>query len=231
MKNKKSHDKEEARPDVIRGWRRERSDDLTRQPRRPGRLFGLIKFIIGICVLPFVYSSSVAFLCQLNLLAAPLRSFFWSGTATFLIIYLFVFEPVGIYYRGFRFLEVIFTFFSPLLKVAPYVLPVYSILIFAGYAWYAGLPSARNLDTWFLFLFAFSLTLHLVLGANQVRSRKEGFLKSDYIFGFSVVYITALIIAVACLNVFFKNISFIRFVEQASSEGQGIFAAVFGQLF
>ncbi|MFA5276250.1 MAG: hypothetical protein WC417_05100, partial [Candidatus Omnitrophota bacterium] len=64
------------------------------------KLFGVIQFILGICLLPFVYSSSIAFMAQFGVIDASLQNCLWSGVITFLIIYLFIWEPLPVYTKG-----------------------------------------------------------------------------------------------------------------------------------
>ncbi|MDD5166628.1 MAG: hypothetical protein PHQ57_04505, partial [Candidatus Omnitrophica bacterium] len=154
-----------------------------------GKAFGIIKFILGICFLPFVYSISISFLSEFDLIEKSLGSHFWSGVVSFLIIYLFILEPVKLYAKGQKLLELIFNFFKPLVKVAPYLLPVYTIILFALY-WPLSLlfPGPGTTKT-FVFLFGFSMALHLVFSAKTMRAKKGDFLKGNYIFGFSFIYI------------------------------------------
>ncbi|MBM3254920.1 MAG: hypothetical protein FJZ08_01280, partial [Candidatus Omnitrophica bacterium] len=91
--------------------------------------FGIIKLALGVCLLPFVYSATRAFLNEGLALDKALATYFFSGVISFLIIYLFVYEPAIIYVRGQKILEAIFRFFTPLVKVAPYLLPIYTILL------------------------------------------------------------------------------------------------------
>jgi len=114
--------------------------DIETQPETSGfgqkfsglgkKSFGIIKFILGICLLPFVYSSSIAFLKEFGLIEKLLKDYFWQGIVTFILIYLFVWEPAKVYTKGQKLLEIIFSFFRPLVRIAPYLLPVYAIIIF-----------------------------------------------------------------------------------------------------
>ena len=97
------------------------------------RTFGIVKFIIGVCLLPFVYSVSVSFLNEFNTVEKLLQNYFWTGVISFIILYLFIYEPVIIYNKGQRLLNIVFNFFKPLVKVAPYLLPIYTIAIFILY--------------------------------------------------------------------------------------------------
>jgi len=196
-----------------------------------GRLFGIIKFILGVCLLPFVYSSTKSFLQEFSLVASAGKNYFWSGVITFIVIYLFIWEPAVIYNKGHELLEVVFSFFRPLVKVAPYLVPIYTILLFILYA----LLSLVIKDAWFLrdalFLFGFSIVLHLVFSARTVRSKKDDFLKANYLFGFSFIYIINIFILACGLSTVFKDFSFVNFGKSAFEAAGSIFHVVFRQLF
>jgi hypothetical protein len=195
------------------------------------KVFSIIKFILGICLLPFVYSTSVAFFNEFGLIETNLQKYFWAGVVGFLIIYLFVWEPAKIYAQGQKILEVIFRFFAPLVRVAPYLLPIYFLLIFAAYSIISVITKSTELINPTLFLFGFNLTLHLVFSAKTLRSKQEDFLKANYIFGFSFIYIVNLIILAAFMGLLFIDFSFINFCNNSFQSAQSILYAVFKQLF
>ena len=195
------------------------------------KAFDIIKLILGICLLPFVYSSTVAFLKQVGYVDASLQNYLWAGVFTFLLAYLFVFEPEWVYERGHKLLEFIFSFFQPLVKVAPYLLPVYTIVIFFTYLILAVFIKEDWLVNYTMFLFGFSLALHLVFSSRAIRSKKGDILKSNYIFGFSFIYIINLGIVALFLNIIFTDFSFVNFCNNAYSLASGIFKVVILQLF
>jgi len=195
------------------------------------KAFGIIKFILGICLLPFVYSSSVSFLSEFTLINKLLQNYFWWGVISLLIIYLIIWEPTIIYVRGQKLVEIIFTFFKPLVKVAPALLPVYTIVLFILYSLLSFIFKSDSLIKHFIFLFGFSMALHLIFSAKTVRSKQGDFLKANYIFGFSLVYIINLILLAFGLNLIFKEFSVVNFINQSFQIANNIFYAVFKQLF
>ncbi len=196
-----------------------------------GGAFGIIKLVLGLCLLPFVYSSTVSFFNEINTIKPGFQGCFLSGVITFAVIYLFVCEPAIIYAKGQKILEFIFGFFAPLVKVAPYVLPIYTVIIFLAYLLFSLIMPSDNLVCYALFLLGFSIILHLVFGAKTLRSKQGDTLKGNYIFGFSFVYIVNLIIIALCFNAMFAEYSFVRFFNSAFISARDIFWAVFKQLF
>ncbi|MBU1998118.1 MAG: hypothetical protein ABIG46_07980 [Candidatus Omnitrophota bacterium] len=194
-------------------------------------VFSLIKFVFGLLLLAFVYSSTVAFLGEFQTADLIWRKFFWSGVIAFVLMYFFVIELSLIYQRGHRMLEIVFSFFSPLVKVAPYVVPIYAIIIVVIYSVYSLFAGAERMLHILVFLFGFSLSLHLVYSAKTLRSKKGDFLKANYIFGFSFVYIINIFIAAFCVNIIFARFSFVNFCNNSYQRATGIYSAVFKQVF
>ena len=195
------------------------------------KLFGVIKFILGICLLPFVYSSSSAFLGQFGIIDKGLQNCLWSGVAAFLIIYLFIWEPAPVYTKGHQILELIFNFFKPLVKVAPFLLPIYTIVFLAFYGLLTLFIKGGWLIQYAMFLYGFTIILHLVFSSKSIRTKKGDFLKGNYIFGFSFIYILNISILAFGLNCIFQGFSFISFCNNTYSEAGNIFYAIFKQLF
>jgi len=193
------------------------------------KLLIFIKFILGVCLLPFVYTVSVSFLKQFSLIDPAIQNNFWWGVVTFILIYLFVWEPVIIYVKGQKLLELIFTFFKPLVRVAPYLLPIYTILLVIIYgviSW-----TIKGLFGYFIFFLGFTIAFHLVFSAKTLRSKKEDFFKTNYLFGFSLVYILNLLVLSFALGNIFDKFSFVALCTDSYQIAQDIFNAVFTQLF
>lgn len=197
----------------------------------PNKVFDIIKLVLGICFLPFVYSFTSAFLNQITRIDAPLQGYFWAGVITFLLVYLFVWEPAWVYERGHKLLEFVFSFFQPLVKVAPYLLPIYTIVLFIIYLIMAVFIKEEWFINYAMFFFGLSIALHLVFSSKAIRSKKGDMLKSNYIFGFSFIYIINLGLFSLFLNIIFKDFSFMSFCNNAYSTASSIFKTIFSQLF
>lgn len=195
------------------------------------KIFGVIKLLLGLCLLPFVYAATVSLLSELTLVDKIAQGYFWLGIASFLAIHLFIWEPAVVYAKGHKILEIIFNFVKPLVRVAPYVLPIYTIVLFVGYQ----LLSLAIKSVWLLrysiFLLSFSVILHLVFSAKSVRSKKGDFLKGNYIFGFSFIYIINLMLLSLCLSFILKEFSVVNFFNNTFSTATNILYAVIKQLF
>lgn len=233
MKKKESLNKnKEAIPDL-------EGEEFEPQPGRlsvmfsglSGKVFGIAKFILGVCFLPFVYAVTVSYLDEFRLLDKSFGDYFWSGGITLVLVYFFVWEPASLYSKGQRLLEFVFNFFKPLVKVAPYVLPVYAIIIFAVYGLLSPFIKSAWLIRYTLFLLGLAMTLHIVYSAKMLRSKKNDFLKGNYIFGFSFIYILDLTLLALFMSLLFAEFSFVDFFDSAFLLTKDIFASIFKQLF
>lgn len=195
------------------------------------KAFGIIKFILGVLFLPFVYSTVVSFLNELGGMDKNFQAIFWNGAICFLIVYLFIWEPLAIYNYGHKLLETVFSFFKPMVNVAPFLLPIYTLLIFIIYGLLSLVIKSSWLIEYTLFLVGFSAILHLVFSAKNIRTKKGDFLKGNYIFGFSFIFILNLSLLALGFNFIFKEYSFVNFCNVSFKIASGIFYAIFKQLF
>lgn len=194
------------------------------------RFFSLIKLAIGIFLLPFVYSVSASFIRELAGVDRAVITPFINGAAACLLIYLFIWEPHKIYEKGQQLVEFIFQFVSPLMKVASYIVPVYSLILLIIF-WVSNIVFKARFVNIFMFLISFSFCFHLLLTARVLRNKERDILKANYLFGFSFVYIINLIILGLFLNFIFVDFSFVELVNQTYFGAGKIFFYFLNQLF
>ncbi|MCX5693517.1 MAG: hypothetical protein NT014_00010 [Candidatus Omnitrophica bacterium] len=195
------------------------------------KVFGVIKFILAIIILPLVYSSIVSFINEFTQIDTGLQQIFYNGIISFLAIYLFIWEPAVIYNKGHKLLEIMFSFFKPLVNVAPFLLPIYTILIFIIYGLLALGVKSDWLIEYTLFLIGFSSILHLTFSAKAIHSKKGDFLKANYIFGFSFIFILNLMLLALGFSFIFEKFSLVNFCNVSFTIFQNVFLSVFKQLF
>lgn len=200
-------------------------------PQSSSKFFGVIKFLLGICLLPFVYGISVSFLSALSYVDKAQQSYFWAGLATLLFVYFFIWEPEPLYNTGHKLLEASFSFVQPMVKVAPHLIPIYTIVLLAVY----NILSIFIHDTWLkgltVFLIGFTIALHLIFSARSLRSKSDDLLKANYIFGFSFFYILNLAILGLVFGSVSQQFSLFNFFSDFIQNGSAVFALIFKQLF
>ena len=195
------------------------------------KVFGIIKFILAIIILPLVYSSVVSFINEFTQVDKGLQQIFCNGIISFLAIYLFIWEPVVIYNKGHKLLEIVFSFIKPMVNVAPFLLPIYTILFFTLYGLLALGVKSNWLIQYTLFLIGFSSILHLTFSAKTIRTKKGDFLKANYIFGFSFIFILNIALLALGFSLVFKEFSFVNYCNISFTIFKNIFVTVFKQLF
>ena len=195
------------------------------------KLFGVVKVILAVLILPFVYSAIVSFLNEFSQIDKGLQQTFWDGMIVFLAVYLFIWEPALIYNKGHKLLEIMFSFFKPMVNVAPFLLPIYTILFFILYALLSIGIKSDWLIEYTLFLIGFSTILHLTFSAKTIRSKKGDFLKANYIFGFSFILILNIMLLAFGLSFMLPKFSFVNFCNVSFNLAKDIFYSAFKQLF
>jgi hypothetical protein len=195
------------------------------------RSLSVLKLLLGLSFMTFVYSSTLAFIKEFGNIPLKYQKPLWEGLVAFVVVYFFVYEPAVVYQKGQKILEAIFKFFAPLVKVAPYVLPIYTILLICLYPIANFFFPYDETLVYFMFLFGFSLALHLVFGAKTLRTKQGDFLKANYIFGFTLVYIIDVLLFSLCLNLIFEKFSFVNFFNDAYKTSHEIIIAIIKQVF
>lgn len=195
------------------------------------RLFSIVKLLLGLLLLLFVYSSTVSFLNEYAAVPAKVRNWFFIGIVSFLVLHHFIWEPAVVYAKGQKILQKVFSFFAPLVKVAPYLLPVYTLLLFGCYAVYSVFDKGLEPLKYFMLLFGVTMGLHLVFSAKSLRSRQGDFLKANYIFGFSFIYVLNVSILALGFSLLFDKFSFVNFCNHSFKLAGDILHAVWKQLF
>jgi hypothetical protein len=193
----------------------------------------VIKFVLGLILLVVVYAGTRAFLDEFNTLDKMIKSYFWWGVLSFVLFHFFVFEPAIVYQKGQKLLAFVFKFFAPLVKVAPFVLPIYALVLLCVYPLLMLLNSTRQdmVTLYCVFTLGLTMALHIVFSAKTLRSRQGDFLKANYLFGFSLVYVINLLILGFALNLLFAEFSFLDFFTGMSRIAHGIYYAVVKQVF
>lgn len=200
-------------------------------PNKSKKALSVLKFVIAVFLLPWVYSFTAAFINESKTIQKSFLNLFIAGIISFLIFYLFIYEPGKIYQKGQKITEATFRFFSPLVRVASFVVPIYSIILFLIYCLISLSVKSNLLLEFFIFLIGFSIALHLVFSARILHSRKGDFLMINYFFSFGLIYIINIALLALGFSVLFQSFSWISFGKSSLQISKDIFSTVFSQLF
>jgi len=191
-----------------------------------------LRLILGILLLPLVYGVIVNLLSQFFTINQLALNYLLTGVSVFLALYLFVWEPAIIYKKGQRVLEIIFKFFAPLVKTAPYVLPVYLILVSLIYFILANFIKSEYLLYYTLSVLGFTGMLHLVFTAQVLKPKQWDYAKiTNYIFSFSLIFIMDLWLFGYIFSHMVDNFSFLSLFNGSLQMARDIYKAIFNQLF
>ena len=195
------------------------------------RSIALLKIIFAFILVPVIMGVSAGLGFQLVAAGLGVAKNFFLGICAFLFLYLFVYEPCVVYRGGQRVVEVLFRFFSPLVKAAPFCLPIFTILIvfiFLGIALITKQPGSGSL---FIFLIGFSLMFHLVFTAKALRAKNADYLHANYFFFIELIYFLNIFLVAFAFNYMVKGFSFIDFYQRTLSVAGNMYTALVAQLF
>ena len=146
------------------------------------KILSVLKLALAILLLPLVIGVTVSFWQNLvNMDRAVSAAFGW-GVVVYLILHILLYEPAQIYDTGKKITERAMTFLSPLVKVAGFCIPIFTILAFAFYFVASRIWTQYNLFPGFVFVASFTLTMHLVFTVHALKGKQAGAMKENYFF-------------------------------------------------
>ncbi|MEW5758722.1 MAG: hypothetical protein AB1755_04570 [Candidatus Omnitrophota bacterium] len=195
-------------------------------------LLNIVKCMFGLFLIPVVYAITHALVAELSGLSNTNLSYFYGGVICYLILHLFIFKPTKVYDKGKEISQEGSKAFSSFFEVAPHIFPIFSIIVFVIYFLTSLFYNNPNLLNYFLLLFSFSATLHLVLTAEEMRNVEDG--KNaiiNYLFSFSLIYLLNFFLIALLLSLVMKEFAFLDVAKDTFSIIKTFYSAVFGQLF
>lgn len=150
---------------------------------------GLIKLISGVLALPIAWGVSVSFVRELQTIDPDVGKYFFLGVITYLLLHLLVCKPSGLYARGNKFLQVVFGFSKVFAVIASYLVPVFAVALVLIYAIAGYFTAVSSYLYLLLFFVGFSVGLHFLLGAEDLRSQSGDWLKINYFAGVIFIWI------------------------------------------
>lgn len=216
-----------------------------------------LKTAIGILLLPFVTSVSIAFYRQfgnIEVIFTKEQQYFLWGIITYCAVQLLLFKPAFIYVLGHETVHALatwlclgrvtsFKIFSSggsistsksnlFISLSPYFIPIYSILLIIAYYIINNVFLFGFLTRpYFVFLLGMTLAFHLVMTVDTLKARQPDFLKAGYLTSLILVYVINLVITSGTLGLLFRGFSFRHFLNNAYFLSIGIYEIIFRQLF
>jgi len=195
------------------------------------RLVQVFKFIFFLVLIPLIVALTTGFIHELAELTRGQYQYFIWGMLSYLILHIFIYEPEPIYQYGKTLVADLFQFLSPLVKLAPVVLPIYSIVFLVLFYFTSFFFKNINLAHYYLFLISFTFSMHMIFIARELRAQDQTAFKPDYFFSITLVYVINVVIIALMLNLIFPTFSFIEFFRDVSQISRSIYYTIFHQLF
>ena len=195
------------------------------------KITNVLKFLFFVLLLPFVITSTQAFGTQLGELPGRLTEYFMNGILAYLLVHIFIYEPQPIYQYGQNLVSSVFKFFSPFVRIAPFVLPIFSFIFLILFYLASLIFKSQEIQNVLMFFVSFTLAMHMVFTAKAMRDRDTNAAKPNYFFAVSLIYSVNIFMLALAFHLILKDFSFPDFFQSATQETERIYKTVFNQLF
>ncbi|MFA5146713.1 MAG: hypothetical protein WC515_05010 [Candidatus Omnitrophota bacterium] len=213
----------------------------------------LIKFVIGVLIVPAAVGVTMAFYNNILLIKELARSlnYFLYGISAYVVLHILFYKPTYLYVLGHEAVHagVAWLFGGKIksfkvsdeggsvttdksniiIELSPYFVPVYAILFTVVYFL---IVSSYNINgSTFVFLIGFALAFHIVLTIEVMKIRQPDIIKSGYFFSIVLVYILNVIVISVIFSMVFPSFGIKKFFLDTWVVSKYIYAAVVKQLF
>jgi hypothetical protein len=213
----------------------------------------LLKFVIGVLIVPVAYGVTAAFYNNLILMkdmGSGLSNFLW-GIGIYAILHLLFYKPTPVYVLGHEAVHALIAWLfggkihsfkvsaeggsvstdksNVVIELGPYFVPIYAIIITVIY--FVVSSSYKVNSSIFLFLIGFTLAFHLISTIEILKVRQPDIVKSGYFFSIVFVYVLNIMIIALLFSMIFKSFSAKRFFVESWTYSRGIYEGIVRQLF
>ncbi|MBF0620267.1 MAG: hypothetical protein HQL19_08900 [Candidatus Omnitrophica bacterium] len=195
------------------------------------KILVVLKFIFALALLPLVVASTQAVQIEVAAFNSGLQHALFSGCIAYVALKFFVYDFGHFYTFGQNILTTAFQFLKPLVNVAPYVLPVYTMLVLLAYGVVMLMGKMGTFQPFFLFALAFTFSMHIILTAQDLYKKDSIPGKSNYFFGMALVYIADVFFMALMMNGIIAGFSFVHFFQTLAHAAGDIYGMIFKQLF
>jgi len=186
----------------------------------------LLRWIIFLLLLPFPYFLSLNIL---NVLKTSELSAFIKGCVFYTFLFIF-FSPIHFLFKINKIInERIFKFFSPLMKISPFLFSSLLIIISVLFKMLTLFFKEISFNS-FLFLSGFLYFNHLLISVTSFKKDKP-FINIDYLFNFLFIFIFSTLFLLFCLRICISDFSLISIINSTISSYLSFLKMAFSQLF
>lgn len=192
----------------------------------------VLKFFAFILLTPIVYGVAASFFSHLNNIDASLRQGFLAGVVGFVVFYLFVCPPAGVFQAGQAITGGVFRFYPVVARVLQLVFSLYLLAVLACvYLGTAVFAWDSQIIVILMTAAGFFYGLHVVMVARELYEEDSSVVKPHYFIVMSLVYVISALILSGLLHLIAPVFDGAGFVRSAAETAGGIYVAVFRQLF
>jgi len=214
-----------------------------------------LRFILGILLIPFSIGISLALYQQLGSVhtISNYQLFFLYGIGSYIILHLVFYRPVFPYVFGHELMHALSTWISggtvksfkasgkggevkttksnSFISLSPYCFPLYTIVLALAYSISSLFFDVGRYVLIFIFLVGFTLTFHLVITIDFLKTKQPDLVKTGYILSLTLIYMVNLSILALILSLIFPDISFLNFIQGSFQSGLNIYSVLVKQFF
>lgn len=216
---------------------------------------GILQWVLGILLLPVAAGYSVAFyrvLIGIHRAEAPALSVLLGVTA-YLAVHAFLGIPNRLYVFGHELTHALAVWISggavkgfkvsekggqvktnritPFIALAPYLIPIYTVLAALAYGAVGLFRDVRPWLGWFLFAVGFTLTFHLVLTVHVLKEKQSDLDVVGPLLSLGIIYWGNITLIAAVLSWVIPEIGFMGYFRGGWEQTVFLCQTVFRQLF
>lgn len=191
----------------------------------------ILKLIFAFLLIPLTAVITISFSKSLNGLAHVNTHSFWLGVLIYVVVHAFIFEPQGIYEFGQKIGNSLFKFYPPLANVGTRILPVYTLLSLILFCFVQLFYKKTGYETSFMFLAGFTLALHIILTAKELREENKSAVSPNYLLFIQLIYIFIILLTAVIFTFVVPKFSFASFFYSAAGLTKETYLMIFRQLF
>ncbi len=213
----------------------------------------LIKFVIGVLIIPLAVAVSVAFYRNVMLikeLANSMNCFLW-GIASYATLHLLFYKPTYIYVLGHEAVHAGMAWVfggkiksfkaskdggsvatdksNTAIELGPYFIPIYTAII--AFIYFV-IAASYNIDgRIFVFLIGFTLAFHIISTVEVMKVRQPDIMKSGQFFSVVFVYLLNIVVISLIFALIFPSFALKNFFIDTWLTSKGVYIGAIKQLF
>lgn len=215
----------------------------------------VIRFIFSVLLIPACVAFTITFYNGVIDIRGMSQSglIFILGALSYSILHLILFKLDFLYVLGHEAAHAIATFFSGgkvlgmkvsakegsvkttspnfFVMLAPYLVPVYVVILALVYFILSFFMDVSRLSGYFMFFIGFTLMFHLAYTAESIREKQSDLMKTGYFFSISFIYIVNIVIAYFIISLLFPKLLFFDFISASFEKSKQFYYSFWRQLF